>query len=334
MGNTPAAARLPAPRDKDPGQLLAVARPHTLAAAPQLTARKLRLGPAPRRDGRSARTPARPARPRPRARLPPVARARRRRHRPQQLRAGAPAPARAWRARSGHERRPARGPAARRPQGGAAACRSRPARRSAPPGRPRPGRPLPASRLRRPATRRRRRRHRGGRPMTVVLVTVAGPSGRRDLVVPADVPVGDLLGPVAAAVPGGERGEPGMARPERWRLELLGGDPLPPERSLTTCGVGDGATLTLTLDPPPATTQPPLAGSTTGASHGAPAPTRQAPGDRWSATPLGSGGAATPLGSGGAATPLGSGGAATPLGSGGAATPLGSGGAATPLGSG
>src|SRR6266508_61265 len=43
MGNTPAAARLPAPRDKDPGQLLAVARPHTLAAAPQLTARKLRL---------------------------------------------------------------------------------------------------------------------------------------------------------------------------------------------------------------------------------------------------------------------------------------------------
>jgi hypothetical protein len=156
--------------------------------------------------------------------------------------------------------------------------------------------------------------------MTVVLVTVAGPSGRRDLVVPADVPIGDLLGPVAAAVPGGERGEPGMARPARWRLELLGGDPLPHERSLTTCGVGDGATLTLTLDPPPATTQPPLAGSTTGASHGAPAPTRQAPGDRWGATPPASRGSG-PLGSGGAATPLGSGGAATPTVSGGAATP-------------
>ena len=167
--------------------------------------------------------------------------------------------------------------------------------------------------------------------MTVVLVTVAGPSGRRDLVVPADVPVGDLLGPVAAAVPGGERGEPGMARPERWRLELLGGDPLPPERSLTTCGVGDGATLTLTLDPPPATTQPPLAGSTTGASHGVPVPTRQAPGDRWGATPPGSRGSTPPASRG--SGPLGSGGAATPSVSGGAATPPVSGGAATPTAS-
>jgi len=91
--------------------------------------------------------------------------------------------------------------------------------------------------------------------MTVVLVTVAGPCGRRDLVVPADVPVGELLGPVAAAA---ADGRPGTAGQARWRLGLLGGDPLPPERSLTTCGVGDGAILTLTLDPPPATAQPPL----------------------------------------------------------------------------
>jgi len=91
--------------------------------------------------------------------------------------------------------------------------------------------------------------------MTVVLVTVAGLCGRRDLVVPADVPVGELLGPVAAAA---ADGRPGTAGQARWRLGLLGGDPLPPERSLTTCGVGDGAILTLTLDPPPATAQPPL----------------------------------------------------------------------------
>ncbi len=122
-----------------------------------------------------------------------------------------------------------------------------------------------------------------------------------------------------------------MARPARWRLELLGGDPLPPERSLTTCGVGDGATLTLTLDPPPATTQPSLAGSTTGASHGVPVPTRQAPGDRWGATPPGSRGSTPPASRG--SGPLGSGGAATPSVSGGAATPPVSGGAATPTAS-
>jgi hypothetical protein len=109
--------------------------------------------------------------------------------------------------------------------------------------------------------------------VTVVLVTVAGPSGRRDLVVPADVPVGDLLGPVAAALPGGDPavvdGQPGVAGRARWRLGPLGGDALPPERSLATCGIGDGATLTLTLDPPPASVRPSLAGPTPGASRGA-----------------------------------------------------------------
>jgi Mrp family chromosome partitioning ATPase len=94
--------------------------------------------------------------------------------------------------------------------------------------------------------------------VTVVLVTVAGPSGRRDLAVPADVPVGDLLGQVAAALPGADPaaaaadGPPGRPRQARWRLATLGGDPLPPDRSLAACGIGHGATLTLTLDPPPA----------------------------------------------------------------------------------
>jgi WXG100 protein secretion system (Wss), protein YukD len=135
--------------------------------------------------------------------------------------------------------------------------------------------------------------------VTVVLVTVAGPSGRRDLVVPADVPVGDLLGPVAAALPGGDPavvdGQPGMAGRARWRLGPLGGDPLPPERSLATCGIGDGATLTLTPDPPPATGHPPLAGSTPLASRGAAALAAGAE------TPLAARGGAIPLASRGGA---------------------------------
>jgi WXG100 protein secretion system (Wss), protein YukD len=112
--------------------------------------------------------------------------------------------------------------------------------------------------------------------VTVVLVTVAGPAGRRDLVVPADVPVGDLLGPVAAAA---VDGQPDTAGPDRWRLAFPGGDPLPPERSLAASGVGDGAILTLA--PAPATAgsphgaAPPPAGlgaAPPWASRGAPAP--------------------------------------------------------------
>jgi hypothetical protein len=87
--------------------------------------------------------------------------------------------------------------------------------------------------------------------VTVLVVTVAGPSGRRDLAVPAGVPVGDLLGPVAAALPGDDP-PPAAAGHARWRLAPLGGDPLPPERSLAACGVGDGAILTLTPEPSPA----------------------------------------------------------------------------------
>jgi WXG100 protein secretion system (Wss), protein YukD len=130
--------------------------------------------------------------------------------------------------------------------------------------------------------------------MTVVLVTVAGLSGRRDLVVPAEVPIGDLLGPVAAAMavddpavpaPGGQPAAAGRAG---WRLAPLGGDALPPERSLAACGIGDGATLTLTLDSPADALQPPpLAGSVPGASGGAAPAIRRAAGGGWVATPPG-----------------------------------------------
>jgi WXG100 protein secretion system (Wss), protein YukD len=113
--------------------------------------------------------------------------------------------------------------------------------------------------------------------MTVVLVTVAGLSARRDLAVPAEVPVGDLLGPVAAALAGDDPavpapgGQPDAAGRAGWRLASLGGDALPPERSLAAGGIGDGATLTLTLDSPVDALQPPpLAGSVPGAPGGAP----------------------------------------------------------------
>jgi WXG100 protein secretion system (Wss), protein YukD len=104
--------------------------------------------------------------------------------------------------------------------------------------------------------------------MTVVLVTVAGLSGRRDLVVPAEAPIGDLLGPVAVALAGDDPaapapagGGPAAAVRADWRLAPLGGDALPPERSLAACGIGDGATLTLTLGTPADAVQPPLAGA-------------------------------------------------------------------------
>jgi hypothetical protein len=87
--------------------------------------------------------------------------------------------------------------------------------------------------------------------MTVLLVTVAGPGGHRDLAVPAGVPIGDLLAPVAAALaephppPGGVTAAAGA-----WRLWTAGGDLLPVERSLAACGVGDGARLVLGPQPP------------------------------------------------------------------------------------
>jgi WXG100 protein secretion system (Wss), protein YukD len=119
--------------------------------------------------------------------------------------------------------------------------------------------------------------------MTGVLVTVAGPSGRRDLAVPADVPVGDLLGPIAAAAGAASPGAVGQAR---WRLALPGGDPLPPDRSLAAGGIGDGATLTLDPVPPPRATAPPptFRGAVAPpASRGAVAPLAFRGGVAWSA---------------------------------------------------
>jgi hypothetical protein len=101
--------------------------------------------------------------------------------------------------------------------------------------------------------------------MAVALVTVAGPGGRRDLVVPAEVPVGDLAAPIAAALAEPHRAAPARdgARPVGWRLGTADGVLLPAERTLAACGIGDGATLVLSADVPQGAGSPPpsLAGS-------------------------------------------------------------------------
>jgi hypothetical protein len=92
--------------------------------------------------------------------------------------------------------------------------------------------------------------------MTFLLVTVAWRGRRRDLAVPADVPIADLLRPLAAAMC---RGDPSPSGPSptgpspsgpsptgrRLALAPLGGAPLPAHRTLAACEVGDGAVLVL-----------------------------------------------------------------------------------------
>jgi WXG100 protein secretion system (Wss), protein YukD len=110
--------------------------------------------------------------------------------------------------------------------------------------------------------------------MTTLVVTVAWRGRRRDLAVPADVPVADLLLPLATALvmwpaqpahdpaaraprPGWSAGGPAhdatlqdqVPTGERARTALalapLGGQPLPPHRTLAASGIGDGAVLVL-----------------------------------------------------------------------------------------
>lgn len=109
--------------------------------------------------------------------------------------------------------------------------------------------------------------------MSSVLVTVIGPTGPVDLALPADQPLSTLFDPLTRALdrfvrdagpPGSvvERGEigPGVvnlrAPPGSWSLAPLGGDPLPPGRSLTASGVGDGDVLVLLHGNSPAEASP------------------------------------------------------------------------------
>jgi WXG100 protein secretion system (Wss), protein YukD len=71
--------------------------------------------------------------------------------------------------------------------------------------------------------------------MSTVLVTVVGPAGRLDLAVPAELPVGALLEPLAEA-----HGVTGPASAGDWSLRPLGEDPLPAGASLIAAGARDG----------------------------------------------------------------------------------------------
>jgi WXG100 protein secretion system (Wss), protein YukD len=83
----------------------------------------------------------------------------------------------------------------------------------------------------------------------MVLITVVRGDRRRDLAVRGDVPIAELLRPLAdalalAPVSGPTPGLPALAP--------VCGVSLPPERSLEACGVGHGAVLVL-LDRPEGT---------------------------------------------------------------------------------
>jgi hypothetical protein len=84
--------------------------------------------------------------------------------------------------------------------------------------------------------------------MRRLLVTVAYGQWRRDLAVRADVPIADLLGPLAEAL-GVGRGRPGGDPGRGLGLAPLCGPPLPLERSLVACAVGHGAVLVLVRPP-------------------------------------------------------------------------------------
>lgn len=89
--------------------------------------------------------------------------------------------------------------------------------------------------------------------MTSLLVTVLGPAGSLDLVVPAEAPIGALLDPLAR-LHGDARRAPlhGEQLPAHdWSLAPIGGDPLAHDRSLAGCGMGDGAVLVLSGGFPP-----------------------------------------------------------------------------------
>lgn len=119
--------------------------------------------------------------------------------------------------------------------------------------------------------------------MGTLLVTVAYGPRRRDLAVRSDVPIADLLAPLADALaveparrgpesgdlrsrtPGRGAGEPGDLRSRRTPgrdpgeglgLAPLCGGVLPVDRSLAACGIGHGAVLVLVGGDPALTGAP------------------------------------------------------------------------------
>jgi WXG100 protein secretion system (Wss), protein YukD len=112
--------------------------------------------------------------------------------------------------------------------------------------------------------------------MRVVLVTVTGPSARRDLALPADVPSRTLLSPLAQllAEPTGVGAiDPSGRLDGGWELRSMSGAPIPPELTLPDAGVTAGAYLQLDrvhptaavpVTPPASRAQPPAPAVTAG----------------------------------------------------------------------
>jgi MinD-like ATPase involved in chromosome partitioning or flagellar assembly len=87
-----------------------------------------------------------------------------------------------------------------------------------------------------------------------LLATVSGPLGDRDLALPADTPVGELL-PVLArlAVPAGQHAG---TLPTAWTLSRVGVGPIQPHATLAASGVLNGDVLCLERSPATQVDQP------------------------------------------------------------------------------
>src|SRR6266536_2984787 len=96
--------------------------------------------------------------------------------------------------------------------------------------------------------------------MGTLLVTVAHGARRRDLAVRSDVPIADLLGPLAEVLVT-DRARHGGAPGVGLGLAPLCGPPLPVERSLAACGLGHGAVLVLFDETPRPAPRPPATGT-------------------------------------------------------------------------
>jgi MinD-like ATPase involved in chromosome partitioning or flagellar assembly len=96
--------------------------------------------------------------------------------------------------------------------------------------------------------------------MRTLLATVSGPLGRRDLALPADTTVAELLPVLVGLVSQDDGNGP---EPGAWTLSPVGAGPIQPGATLAASGVLNGAILVLErsppglVDPPIATPEPP-----------------------------------------------------------------------------
>lgn len=88
-----------------------------------------------------------------------------------------------------------------------------------------------------------------------MLVTIVGPAGRRDLSLPSDAPIRELLPPLIEIA--GQLDEGGVLDPAAWTLSATGNEPLEPAGTLEASGILDGQILYLDRARPGHTPAPP-----------------------------------------------------------------------------